>query len=57
MWQFFALLSVGIGFWLWMQKKMERTKSEMQDSFKALSLDALKESTAPRTMIRANRMI
>jgi DNA recombination protein RmuC len=33
-----------IGLWLWMQKRIESTQKQLQDSFKALSFDAMEKS-------------
>jgi DNA recombination protein RmuC len=48
MWQIIAVIGIGISFlglWFWMQKRLEITKGQMQESFKALSMDVLSESS------------
>ena len=48
MWQIVATLTIGfsfLGLWLWMQKRLEATKGQMVDSFKALSSDVLHENS------------
>ena len=44
----FAILSlIGglLGLWLWMQKRIETTQKQLQDSFKALSFDVMEKSS------------
>ncbi len=41
----FLVLAGGfVGLWLWMQKRIEMTQKQMQDSFKALSFDVMEKS-------------
>lgn len=41
---FFGLLGGFVGLWLWMQKRLEMTQKQMQDSFKALSFDVMEKN-------------
>jgi DNA recombination protein RmuC len=41
----FLVLIVGfVGLWLWMQKRVETTQKQLQDSFKALSFDVMEKN-------------
>lgn len=41
---FLALLGGFVGLWLWMQKRIELTQKQLQDSFKALSFDVMEKN-------------
>jgi DNA recombination protein RmuC len=48
MWQVLVVVGIGmsfLGLWFWMQKRLEMAKGQMQEAFKALSLDVLGESS------------
>lgn len=40
----FSLLGGFVGLWLWMQKRVELTQKQLQDSFKALSFDVMEKN-------------
>jgi DNA recombination protein RmuC len=41
---FLVLLGGFVGLWLWMQKRIELTQQQLQDSFKALSFDVMEKN-------------
>ena len=47
-WELVAIFGMGLSFfglWFWMQKKLEKTKVQMTESFKALSMDVFHENS------------
>jgi len=47
-WELVAIFGLGLSFfglWFWMQKKLEKTKVQMTESFKALSMDVFHENS------------